>query len=299
MDGLPLEEGTADAPSWLSWSLRRPGRSGHALVDGRRLHYLEWDGPGPSARTVLLVHGFRGHAHWWDGIAPHLAEDFRVLALDLSGMGDSDPRSVYPIEFAALDIIDLLDALRPGPVLGIGHSYGGSRMLRACADRPDLFERLIVCDSFVLLPGVAIPTDTASTSTAKRHYPDLQQAMSRYRLMPEQPGSEPAMLDHIARHSLHQEAAGWCWKFDPILPRGVANEEQGTSYLPRVQRPVDVVHGECSVIVDRELARQCVQLLPQGRGPLGMPGTHHHMMIDQPLAMIAMLRGLLATERQT
>jgi len=299
MEVNPIEDGTVEVPKWLSWSLGRPGRSRYVSVDGRRLHYLEWDGPTPSVPTLLLVHGFRGHAHWWDGIAPYLAEDFRVLALDLSGMGDSDPRSEYPVYFGALDIAELLDALATGPVIGIGHSYGGARMLRACVDRPELFQRLIVCDSFVLLAGVEVPPDTASPVLVKRYYPDLQTALARYRLMPEQPGSLLAMLGHIARHSLRQEAEGWCWKFDPRLPRLVSDEEDGRLYLPRVPRPVDIVYGECSVIVDRDMARHYVELLPQGRGPFGMPGTYHHMMIDQPLAMIAMLRGLLATGSET
>lgn len=297
MDGLaPTVDGARDAPAWLSWALQRPGQSRRVEIDRRKLHYFEWSAPSPAAPTVLLAHGFRGHARWWDGIAPHLARDFRVLALDFSGMGDSDARAHYPSSFAALDIIDLLDALRAGPVIGIGHSYGGARMLRACADRPDLFARVIACDSYVLLPGAPAPEDTANPSSEKRYYPDLQKALSRYRLMPEQPGSEPAMLAHIARHSLREEAQGWCWKFDPRMPFGVANEEDGRDYLSRVLRPVDVVYGECSVIVNDAFARRCVGMLPQGRGPFGMPGTHHHMMIDQPLAMIALLRGLLAKE---
>ena len=54
---------------------------------GCRIRTLRWgarDRPG-----VVLVHGGAAHAHWWVSIAPHLARDYAVVALDLSGHGDS------------------------------------------------------------------------------------------------------------------------------------------------------------------------------------------------------------------
>ncbi|MNR52287.1 hypothetical protein D3C85_1721000 [compost metagenome] len=79
-----------------------------------------------------------------------------------------------------------------------------------------------------------------------------------------------------------------------MMPSGVAQEELAASLLPRVNRLVDFVFGEHSAIVSRAMAERIVADLPKGRGPFGMPGAHHHMMIDQPLALIALLRGLLA-----
>ncbi len=292
--GIAQEHEQAQVPAWLTWAMQRPGRSCFLEVDGRRLHYLSWGEDRPERPVLLLVHGMRAHAHWWDAIAPYFSEDYRVVALDLSGMGDSDRRQSYPDQFGALDIIDLIEGAGLGSVIGVGHSYGGSRLLRACADRPELFRRLLVLDSFIVLPGAEIPVDTANTAS-KRYYPDLPSALRRYRLMPEQPNPVLPILAAIARHSLREEDQGWCWKFDLNLPLGVAHEEVGVSLLPRVPRPVDVIYGECSPVVSRDDAQQAVDLLPLGRGPFGMPGTYHHMMIDQPLAVIAILRGLLAS----
>lgn len=295
--GIAQEYEQADVPAWLTWAMQRPGRSCFLEVDDRHLHYLSWGEGRPERPVLLLVHGMRGHAHWWDAIAPYFSEDYRVVALDLSGMGDSDHRQSYPEQFAALDIIDLIEGAGLGPVIGVGHSYGGSRLLRACADRPELFKRLLVLDSFIVLPGAEIPVDTANTAS-KRYYPDLPSALQRYRLMPEQPNPVVPILANIARHSLREEKQGWCWKFDLNLPLGLVHEEFGVSLLPRVSRPVDVVYGECSPVVSRQDAQQAVELLPRGRGPFGIPGTYHHMMIDQPLAVIAILRGLLASGAQ-
>jgi pimeloyl-ACP methyl ester carboxylesterase len=166
-------------------------------------------------------------------------------------------------------------------------------VLRACADRPDLFQRLIILDALVVFPEDIPPFDPVKPSP-RRYYPDRETALGRYRLLPEQPAALPYIVDHIARHSLVEHEQGLCWKFDPMLPSGVALEETAASLLPRVHRTVDFVYGEHSAIVSRAMAERIVAGLPDGRGPFAMPGAHHHMMIDQPLALITLLRGLLA-----
>lgn len=284
---------TQEVPGWFSWAVSQVGQSRYVSVNGVRLHYLSWSEQADKP-VLLFVHGLRAHAHWWDCIAPYFAQDYRVIALDLSGMGDSAHRDEYPWQFGALDIASFIERAGLGPVIGVGHSYGGARILRACADRPDLFERLIVLDALVVFPEDIPPHDPVKPSS-RRYYPDLETALGRYRLLPEQPTALPFITEHIALHSLTQEDQGWCWKFDPMLPNGVEYEEPGASLLPAVRRPVDFVFGELSAIVSREMANRIVRGLPQGRGPFGIPGAYHHMMIDQPIALITLLRGLLAS----
>lgn len=290
----PNQADADDAPAWFNWALSNPGESRYVDADGLRLHYLSWSEHNTDKPVLLFVHGLRGHARWWDCIAPFFAQDYRVVALDLAGMGDSDFREAYDNQVSSVDITSFIEKTGLGPVIGVGHSFGGARILRACADRPDLFSRLIVLDSLVVFPEDIPPGDPVKASTARRYYSDLATAMGRYRLLPEQPGSLPYVVAHIGRNSLRQEEQGWCWKFDPMLPSGVEYEEPARDLLPRVKRPVDFVYGESSVIVTKEIAERIVATLPNARGPFGIPAAHHHLMIDQPIALITMLRGLLA-----
>ena len=46
----------------------------------------------------MLVHGGAAHSRWWDHIAPMLTEGWRVVAVDLSGHGDSDRRDHYSLD---------------------------------------------------------------------------------------------------------------------------------------------------------------------------------------------------------
>jgi pimeloyl-ACP methyl ester carboxylesterase len=283
----------AEAPAWFQWALAQVPESHRVMVDGHAQHYLGWSLQDRHKPLLLLVHGHRAHAHWWDFVAPFLATTHRVIALDLSGMGDSDALDVYPRDQGARDINGLIRALGLPPVIAIGHSNGGLRALAACGQAPELFERLIAIDSYVVFDGGDHPSDPPGLR-GDRVYADLDEAVRRYRLLPAQPKNEPWALRHIAQHSLRPAEGGWRWKFDPTMPSGLSYEEPGDTLLAAVHRPVHYVYGEASAVVSAALAQRIVQQLPQGHGPIGIPGGHHHLMVDEPLALIATLRALLA-----
>lgn len=286
-----------ERPAWVAWALDRPGRSHFIDANGSRLHFLSWNYEQHDKPTLLFVHGFRGHAHWWDFIAPFFAERYRVIALDLSGMGDSAHRSSYESHTLAHDIVALAEHLDVPRLIAIGHSYGGSRVLRACAERPELFERLIILDSYVLFEGQEALVEPGKIR-GDREYPDMQSAVARFRLMPHQNDAMACLVEHVAYHSLRPTATGVRWKFDPGLPSGGARETDGDQLLAKVTRPVDYVFGQHSAVVSQAVAERIVKGLPDVRGPIVIPEGHHHLMFDQPLALISTLRALLAAPRR-
>ena len=77
-------------PSWFTGALASRPRASTVDVDGCPIHYLSWG--DPELPALLLIHGGAAHAHWWSHIAPAFLPDFRVVAIDLSGHGDSDRR---------------------------------------------------------------------------------------------------------------------------------------------------------------------------------------------------------------
>ena len=96
----------APAPDWFRWATSRPHQSQFVTVAGCRIHYLVWARePGrPGERGLLFVHGGGAHSHWWSYIAPYFTRDFRVAAIDLSGMGDSGWRAHYNSQLRAEEI---------------------------------------------------------------------------------------------------------------------------------------------------------------------------------------------------
>ena len=53
------------------------------------------------------------------------------------------------------------------------------------------------------------------------------------------------------------------------------------------------VYGDESAIVSHELAHEIVKRIPDCRGPIAIPQSHHHVLLDQPLSLVSALRALL------
>jgi pimeloyl-ACP methyl ester carboxylesterase len=273
----------------------RPGRSHFIDAAAIRVHYLEWQGP-PGAPVLLLLHGYLAHAHWWDFIAPWLAESYRIIAPDFGGMGDSSRRPGYRHEDFHEEINAIVDALNIGGCTVIGHSFGGRALLYACAQRPEQFRRAIVVDS--RLGSKADPVRGFDEEwRPKKRYADEATILSRFTLRPIEP-APAAALRHMARASIRQEADGWVWKFDENVTRlyQVPKEFAGvddTERLAQMRTPVDFIYGEQSRVVTPARAALLANCLPNVRSVTGIPCSHHHLPVSQPVALVASLRVLL------
>ncbi|GIG70812.1 alpha/beta fold hydrolase [Phytomonospora endophytica] len=90
-------------------------------VDGRTIAYTDFGGTG---RPVLALHGHLGEAATWTPLATALAGEWRVIAPDQRGHGDSDRAATYTSAEYAADAVALLDHLGLDAVPVIGHSGG-------------------------------------------------------------------------------------------------------------------------------------------------------------------------------
>ncbi|WP_277542658.1 alpha/beta fold hydrolase [Haloarcula laminariae] len=133
-------------------------------VDGSRIRYRVVGDGAP----VVLLHGGRidGARVSWPPVIERLAPDYRVLAPDLLGYGESDlPPGPYSIPRHAGVVADVLDELALGPVTLVGLSLGGGVAMQVALDRPDLVERLVPIDPFGL--GRELPNGQLSYAFAR------------------------------------------------------------------------------------------------------------------------------------
>ncbi len=285
------------APDWFTRAIEQPAQSHFVDVDGAAIHYLTWNAHETDKPGMLLAHGFRAHARWWSFLAPFFTERFRVAALDFAGMGDSAYRSEYSSGRYVRDIIGVIEDAKLAPVTLIGHSFGGSRVMRACADYSHLIERAVVIDSFIPLPELPRRGPPPMQPRPKKIYPTYEEARARFRLVPEHNCTESYILDYVGHHSMKQTDGGWTWKFDelftPHRDDPAVEARQIEAVLQRVNIPVTIVYGEKSVVCPPALAKAIVSRLPNGRGPVEVPESHHHVLLDQPLALVAALRAAL------
>ena len=102
-----------------------------------------------SGETVLLLHATASAGAQWQALAETLRSDWRVVAPDLYGYGESDPWPGHGpfalAEEAALAEAVLADAGR-GPFHLIGHSYGGAVALRLAMQQPGRLLSLVLIE---------------------------------------------------------------------------------------------------------------------------------------------------------
>jgi len=290
-----LDGATPPAPQWFKDVLAIDPEGRFVEVSGARIHYLRW---GDRARPgLLLVHGNAAHAHWWDFIAPFLARDYNVAAMDLSGMGDSDwRRDGYAMElFAREELAVCEDAgmfkLDEPPVI-VAHSFGGFVTMLTGGLYGNRLAGVVIVDSPVNPPD---RPGGPPKREVKPHniYPSLAAAMARFRLMPPQTSENLYLVDWVARNSLKEVAGGFTWKFDPAIWQRFSIGD-AAERLRATRCRIAIFRGEHSVLLPPQIGEYMFNLLGRSAPMVEIPQAQHHIMLDQPLALVAALRALLA-----
>lgn len=278
-----------DAPAWFTGAIAATPDVAEVEVDGARIAFRSWGEPGRETHDLVLVHGGGAHARWWDHLAPLLAVGRRVVAIDLAGHGDSDHRQDYSLDSWADELAAVIAAagLRADPVVA-GHSMGG--MVTAVLARRGVptLAGAIVIDSPVEPDGAnSRPEPDGPAFGHARRYPTAEAVISRFRPIPAQEVLG-YIADHVAATSVREVEDGWTWKFDPAFVRLVGDMPRT---LDGIGCPVVFVAGERGILSEK--ARAALDASTEV-AVVEIPDAGHAIMLDQPLALVAALRGILA-----
>jgi pimeloyl-ACP methyl ester carboxylesterase len=138
-----------------------------ATVNGVRLFYTLTGNAGPP---LVLVHGSWADHGDWDFVVPALAERFRVLTYDRRGHSRSErPSGQGSLDEDVADLAALIEQLDLAPAHVVGHSSGGSIVLRLATRRPELFRSMSVQEPALLHLLAADPG----------HGPAMQETLTR------------------------------------------------------------------------------------------------------------------------
>lgn len=122
-----------------------------ADVNGARVAY-RFDGP-QDAPVLMLSNSLMSTHRMWDPQMSDFTANFRVLRYDTRGHGATQTTpGPYSIEGLAEDAAALIEALNVGPVHFLGLSMGGMIGQRLAVSRPDLVQRLVLCDTASEMP---------------------------------------------------------------------------------------------------------------------------------------------------
>jgi len=121
-------------------------------LHGDRVAYRD---AGDGAEALLLIHGMAGSSETWRAVIPQLSKNYRVVAPDLLGHGQSaKPRGDYSLGAFAVWLRDFLDELGISRATIVGQSLGGGVAMQFVYQHPDYCQRLILISSGGLGPDV-------------------------------------------------------------------------------------------------------------------------------------------------
>ncbi len=269
----------------------------HHVVLGRmRLRYLDWGANGK--RPVLFLHGGGLTAHTWDLVCLALRADYRCLAPDLRGHGDSEwsPEMDYGIEAHRGDVAALIDHLVLDGLVLVGMSLGGLTALAYGGRHAARLAALVIVDvgpetrpegarriaEFIAAPAefdsVEDVVERALAFNPRRDARLLRRSLQHnLRRLP----NGKLTWKHDRRHRAHFDAEEWARRRHALWDD-----------VPRITCPTLVVRGGRSDVFHDEDAAKLAAALPRGAW-VRVEDAGHTVQGDNPRALVAELRRFL------
>jgi pimeloyl-ACP methyl ester carboxylesterase len=259
------------------------GREAKVVLGALKFHYLEWPGPAADSPSLVLLHGFNQTRHSWDEFAARASGEFRILALDQRGHGDSDrPHDGdYGREVMADDAARLATHADVETFGLIGMSMGAYNAMVMAARYPERVRSLVIVDQAPEVERVGLEAIKQIAALQFESFEDAVQAVHAYN-----PRRSLDNLRSRLSHSMRQDAAGrWIWKVDAegLLrsPRLKEPTQALWDIVARVPCPTLVVRGEQSDIVSAATVERAARTLPHGE-LVTVSGAGHSVPGDNP-----------------
>jgi 3-oxoadipate enol-lactonase len=126
--------------------MRRPGNNIRISINNLMVSYSD-HGPD-DAPVIIFIHGFPLNKSMWNMQVDAVKENYRVIAYDIRGHGNSDPGiDEFFIELFVNDLLRLMEKLGIEKSILCGLSLGGYIALNAVLKYPDRFDGLILNDT--------------------------------------------------------------------------------------------------------------------------------------------------------
>lgn len=174
------------------------------------LHVHRFGPAGPL--QVLPIHGVTEHGRAWELLAGYLPE-IAIVAPDLLGHGRSSWAAPWTIDANVAALAALIDDQGDGPVVVVGHSFGGAIALQLAASHPDLVAGLVLLDPAVALDGDRV-REVVDAMIAYPDYTDPAEARAE-KAFGAWSDVDPAVLDaEVAEHLVALPNGRCTWRMN-------------------------------------------------------------------------------------
>jgi esterase len=263
-----------------------------------RFHFLEWG--APDGAPIVLLHGGHQSGHSWDLVSLHLAQHYRVLALDQRGHGDSEwaRDAAYSNHEMSLDSEAFIAALGLDRVILIGHSMGGRNAMLLTRRDATRLQALVLVD---VGPEVSERGRQVIAGFVRdnEEFDDLEHFVRNVQQY--DPYRSREHIERTVKYNMLQRVDGkFVSKCDATprrlgLVRGSGKLENITLEDARAFRlPVLVVRGAKSGILPADAAERLRDALPSGT-LVTVPDCGHNVHGQNTRGFIEAVTGFLGT----
>ncbi|GIW88638.1 MAG: alpha/beta hydrolase [Isosphaeraceae bacterium] len=235
-------------------------------------------GSGPP---IVLLHGFPLDRTLWEAQVEALASEYRVLAPDLRGHGETPPAGDdYSMEAQAADVLDLLaDRGIDGPFVLGGLSMGGYIALALASRVPDRITRLLLIATRAAADTPEAAANRLRLAAEVERSGDITPVVDAF--LPRVLGAtsqaeRPELVERTRRMMLRTSPAAVAGCL-----RGMVARPDRVALLPQLPMPTLVLAGAEDPIASPDEGQHMAAALPRGRLVV-VPKAGHLLPIEQP-----------------
>jgi pimeloyl-ACP methyl ester carboxylesterase len=270
------------------------------LIDDHRVH-VEVAGSG---EPLVMIHGFGGSTYSWRQVMPMLAQDYRVIALDLRGFGFTERPAdleLYTRDAQVHLILRVLDELEIDRAHLMAHSYGGGLAMTLAVRHPDRVRSLVLADSTA--PDYALqrrkvvaalpPVTWLFTRIYALRPPTVRRVLERA-WYDDQAVSPEVVDEYLERLRIEGAARAYRGLSTPL----VHEQEKAPITYEDLTVPVLVIWGEDDQLISVEAGRSATERMPRARF-VALPDCGHSPMEEQPEAFLRAVEPFLAAPERS
>ena len=270
-------------------------------VNGVALAVHEWPGKGPA---IVCIHGLTANHTCWASIADVLSPEYRLIAYDLRGRGESDkPGKGYNLEIHCQDLAELLDHFRLKKAILMGHSLGAAIALRFAARAPQRVSRLILFDGGIDIRAEVLDSIAPALARLGVEFPSMEMYLQILEDLPLFAGRWNGYLERYFRYDVELLPSG---SVRSKVAKHTVEEEMANAgrerlwvYHHQVKCPTLILRAPDGLLtatdclMTAEEARAMARAIPKSRLVV-VPNTNHYtVLLGQQSKVKAALRSFL------
>ncbi len=214
---------------------------------------------------MVFAHGFGCDQHMWRLVAPHFADEYRLVLFDHVGAGASDATAYDPVRHSTLqgyadDVLEICRELDLHDLVFVGHSVSSMIGVLAARAEPERFARLVLVtpspryvDDGSYVGGFSEADIDELLESLDSNYLGWSSAMA------------PAIMGNPDRPQLGEELTTSFCRSDPHIAREFARVtflSDNRADLPQVSTPTLVLQCTDDVIAPPSVGRYVQQVMP-------------------------------------